>query len=716
MRFLFAVLVGLSLSSALFAEPLVEGWVRLASGEAASSAQVMVFDLTALPHGPVAVETTDADGHFALPLASLGVAARPQGFALGQNYPNPFNPSTIIPYQTSTASYVRLEVFNLLGQRVATLVDGARPAGFHTALWDAPDAAGQPVASGVYIYRLRGAGVELTRRLVLVDGQAGRSAVVPGTVEPAFGAPPEPADRTYGLVVSGAGLVSYVDASFAVGEGMGPVEVVVEAVGGLPRGKALTCGILGDVNNDGRVDVSDALLAVVFIHSSQFTAPNNGNIGLGDVNYDGEVDWADVGAIMTYITNSSDASLPAGIGQAATSVTWLGLEGAGRRLTSHRDGDELPAWSPDGRQIAFRSNRDGNRNIYVMAADGTNPRRLTAHVEDDGHPTWSPDGRQIAFRSNRDGNWNIYVMAANGTNPRRLTAHVEDDGHPTWSPDGRQIAFESNRDGNWNIYVMAADGTNPRQLTAHIEDDGSPTWSPDGRQIAFESNRDGNWNIYVMAADGTNPRWLTAHVEDDGSPAWSPDGRQLAFHSRRDGNWNIYVMAADGTNPRQLTDRSAPNAWPAWSPDGRQLAFHSRRNDNWDIYVMDVGDGSCSYRPVQINGGGGTGDYSDTRSGAARLSLGGSRSGRIDPAGDVDYFRVEVSSTGTLTVYTTGSTDTYGRLKDSSGYTLASNDDGGAGRNFRIERSVSARTYYIEVKGYSSSTTGSYTVHAHFQR
>ncbi len=104
-------------------------------------------------------------------------------------------------------------------------------------------------------------------------------------------------------------------------------------------------------------------------------------------------------------------------------------------------------------------------------------------------------------------------------------------------------------------------------------------------------------------------------------------------------------------------------------------------------------------------------DHSDTRSGATNLSLGGSRSGRIETGSDVDYFRVRVSGSGTLTVHTTGSLDTVGELQSSSGSTLTSDDDGGSGLNFRIRRSVSAGTYYIKVESLGSST-GSYTVHA----
>ena len=454
--------VGLVLAAHLVAEPLVEGRVRLSSGEAVAAAQVMVFDLTALQRGPVAQVTTDADGHFALPLASLGGPVVPQGFALGQNYPNPFNPSTIIPYQLPTAAHVQLEIFNVLGQRVAVLVNEERPAGFHAARWDATDAAGQAVAAGVYIYRLRGEGVELTRRLVLVDGQAGTAAPVSvsggAALEAAVSATSESDERTYGIVVSGASVVPYVDAAFAVQAGMGPVEFVVQSVEELPRGKALTCGILGDVNNDGRVDLADALLVVVFHLDPSIPTPNNGNMGLGDVTDDGQVNLDDLLAIMRYVTNPSDAFLPRGIGRTATRVNWVARPI--RRLTDDSASDQSPAWSPDGTRIAFHSYRDGDWDIFLMNADGSNQRRLTNHRASDTFPAWSPDGTQIAFHSQRTGNWDIFLMNADGSNRRRLTDNSASDEDPAWSPDGTQIAFHHDRGraedqwDDWDIYVM----------------------------------------------------------------------------------------------------------------------------------------------------------------------------------------------------------------------------------------------------------------------
>ncbi len=256
-----------------------------------------------------------------------------------------------------------------------------------------------------------------------------------------------------------------------------------------------------------------------------------------------------------------------------------------RRLTGTPKNDTEPAWSPDGQKITFVSYRDLKKKpepgveiwlgeIYLMNADGTNPINLTqAPEKPDGVSSWSPDGKQIAFTSAELFNaWtlansDIWVMEADGGNPRNLTNHDALDQTPDWSPDGRWIAFSSNRDGDWEIHVMNADGTNSINLTNHLARDGRPDWSPDGNQIAFSSDRDGNSEIYVMNADGTNPINLTNHLAVDDAPDWSPDGKQIAFDSYRDKDWEIYVMNADGTNPINLTQNpDAFDYYPAWGP------------------------------------------------------------------------------------------------------------------------------------------------------
>ena len=216
--------------------PVVSGQVRLPDGQPVVGAQVVLFDVADLRRGVLVRTTTDAAGEFAMPLVALGRSARPEGFVLGHNYPNPFNPATVIPYELAASAHVRLEVFNLLGQRIAMLMDGYQAAGAHTAVWTATDAAGQAVAAGVYLYRLTVGGVQQTGRMVLVDGQAGVAAAAGPGRQTVVGAT-DGGERSYGLAVLGAGLVPYVDAAFALESG--PVEVVIEEGALQPRGKGL---------------------------------------------------------------------------------------------------------------------------------------------------------------------------------------------------------------------------------------------------------------------------------------------------------------------------------------------------------------------------------------------------------------------------------------------------------------------------------------------
>ena len=168
-----------------------------------------------------------------------------------------------------------------------------------------------------------------------------------------------------------------------------------------------------------------------------------------------------------------------------------------------------------------------------MNPDGTGVTQLTSRSAHNGSPAWSPDGSQIAFTSDRDGNEEIYVMNANGTGATRLTNHSADDWSPAWSPDGRRIAFVSDRDGNWNIHVMNADGHGIVRLTDHFAADWSPAWSPDGRQIAFTSDRDGNSEIYVLALGsiGRATRPATRAVARRNSPASQQSSRDCG-HKR----------------------------------------------------------------------------------------------------------------------------------------------------------------------------------------
>lgn len=172
---------------------------------------------------------------------------------------------------------------------------------------------------------------------------------------------------------------------------------------------------------------------------------------------------------------------------------WIAFLDAERKLTVMRhDGaverclmcDQLgeaylPTWSPDSQQLVFpvREAYQPNVNLYGVNLDGTNFHRLTTTPDaSDDAPDWSPDGRQIAFASNRGGGrTHVYVMKTDGTEQRLLTTTAY-GGEPVWSPDGRRIAFRGGRDGEDEIYVMSADGSNPTRLTFNTSFDSDPVW------------------------------------------------------------------------------------------------------------------------------------------------------------------------------------------------------------------------------------------------
>ena len=341
MPFLMVCLVGLlvSVDASPVSPPVVEGHVRLPDGSPVAGAQVVLFDVADLRRGPVGQATTNETGKFALPLAAGGAFMLPQEVGLGPNYPNPFNPSTLIPYQLSAPSPVRLEVFNILGQRVTTLVDGEQGAGAYMARWDGTDATGRASASGVYFYRLTVGAAHWTGKMVLVDGQAG----VPlggARVEAVSLAAGSGSSAAYGLVISGEGLVTYVDADFVVAAGQGPVDLVVSAEPQVRMKVVATLeGMLGDVNADGHVDLGDGLLVAMYSVHPALSLPNHGLMTLGDVNCNGQVELADAGLIATYVAHPSDAAVsslrmgqPGGYSlNPVTEVVWASILGTDKK-------------------------------------------------------------------------------------------------------------------------------------------------------------------------------------------------------------------------------------------------------------------------------------------------------------------------------------------------------------------------------------------------
>ena len=237
-----------------------------------------------------------------------------------------------------------------------------------------------------------------------------------------------------------------------------------------------------------------------------------------------------------------------------------------RRVTVSKTLNINPAWSPDGRSIAYTSYRRGGGQIFVSHIFQALLDELTKgeKVGENWLPAWSPDGTRLCFTSTRDGNSEIYVMNRDGSNVRRLTRHPGIDISPTWSPPGTQIAFVSDRGGDPHIYIMDADGSgSPTLLTREYSD--RPTWSPAPyNEIAYSARTGPGNDIKVIDLASRQVRQLTFGEGTNESPTWSANGRHLAFMSTRAGKSQIFTIARDGKNVRQLT-RTGSNQQPNWS-------------------------------------------------------------------------------------------------------------------------------------------------------
>lgn len=243
--------------------------------------------------------------------------------------------------------------------------------------------------------------------------------------------------------------------------------------------------------------------------------------------------------------------------------------------------------------IAYSCGTGNGNRIYPNTPDGSgSPILLPNQPGNSIVPAFSPDGRQIAYRSNAGGSWQIFVSGIDGTNPRPITAAGQDNYEAVWSPDGTQIAFVSDRGSSKQIYVMNSDGSSQRPLTANTAYNDDPSWSVNG-SIIFESDVNGRFAIFQISPAGGGPVELIAWGESSSTPAWSKDGAWLAFESRVGDDRHIWIARSNGSDVQQLTALGSSDERPAWSPDGTKIAFHSNYlqanpDSAADIWVIDI--------------------------------------------------------------------------------------------------------------------------------
>ena len=240
-------------------------------------------------------------------------------------------------------------------------------------------------------------------------------------------------------------------------------------------------------------------------------------------------------------------------------------------------------------QIAFVSDKNGNKEVFLMEADGSEKRQVTQNGAINLFPSWSPDGRSLVYTSFRSGRADLWMVSRGPNRGRKLLELPEAKYRGVWAPQDGTIAVVMSRDGNTDLFSVKKSGRGLKRLTRSRAIETSPTWSPDGEKLAFVSDRSGGSpQIYVKDLASGEERRLTFRGSYNASPAWSPTGEWIAYTAQTGSSFDLYLIDPETgfTTPLVIHPRSDED--PAWSPDGRKLVFSSNRRGRRDLYRIDV--------------------------------------------------------------------------------------------------------------------------------
>lgn len=244
-------------------------------------------------------------------------------------------------------------------------------------------------------------------------------------------------------------------------------------------------------------------------------------------------------------------------------------------------------------EILFQSDREGPTRLFILDVAKAVQRRVgTPGPWADEEPAWSHDGRRIAFGSTRAGgdNIDIWVMDADGSNPIRLTDHAAPEQDPAWAPDGKSIFFTAERDGRGEIYRVWLADKRVERITAGIDRAIMPAVSPDGRYLAYAAQTIMSFQVHLVDLTNGARRQVTS---GGGAcrPAFSPDSQEVAF-VRLDRDPSRLEAARETGTRVILQDPKLWSYYPDYSPDGRYLAFsvspQHHQGEDWDLAVMDL--------------------------------------------------------------------------------------------------------------------------------
>ena len=227
-----------------------------------------------------------------------------------------------------------------------------------------------------------------------------------------------------------------------------------------------------------------------------------------------------------------------------------------------------PAWSPDGRSLAYVSFESGKAVVWAQDVASGERRSIANFRGSNSAPTWSPDGGTLAVTLSRDGFSQIYLMDPNGGNLRRITQSSAIDTEPVFTPDGKSIYFVSDRGGSPQIYRVAASGGNPDRVTFNGSYNISPALSPDGRTMAYVNRNGGEFKIMTLDLAGGTVRTVSDTVDDE-SPSFSPNGKLIIYATRSQGRDVLMTTTLDGRIRTRLLSSGIDVREPIWGPFGR---------------------------------------------------------------------------------------------------------------------------------------------------
>jgi TolB protein len=229
-----------------------------------------------------------------------------------------------------------------------------------------------------------------------------------------------------------------------------------------------------------------------------------------------------------------------------------------------------PAWSPDGKQIAYVSFEKQKAVVYAQDVSSGSRRELANFKGSNSAPAWSPDGQSLALTLSRDGGSQLYLIDRNGGNVRRLTTSSGIDTEPVFAPDGRGIYFVSDRGGGPQIYRTSVTGGNVERITFGGSYNISPAVSPDGRTLAYISRQGSAFRLYTLDLSGGSAQPVAlSDTNDDESPSFAPNGRLIIYASRAAGRDVLMTTTLDGKIKAKLVSTTADVREPMWGPFGR---------------------------------------------------------------------------------------------------------------------------------------------------